>query len=387
MRRILLLFAVLLPCLAPWTAFAQTATPCMLPPTVDVPGDVAARARNYLAAKGTDLCWAITYYDGTHVSMAGMPSATPDWTLSNAVAIDSITIPDDKSSSPTSLMTHSAPRIMADAPSEAPIMPFKGTAIYGTNGVHDAGYFGMLAVDFVGVPGDMENMVYASVGGTITYVCKDNINYGFLVDSDGFDFLYLHLDPVAHAPLPVGTVVSQGQALGPLVLGSFQDRCGFADQQGSHYHLHFGFYNGVTLAIDGYTLDFVTEQWTDTVDGGTISPGQSITSRWMTNNPPPEPWPTTGESPWDRANFWDNILSWVQSRAEAARNILPQHNPMGLSQRVVSLLRPALRYFTVLIPFRMTVPLWVFGIIAFLETVRFTYSAWMWLKRAIPLFG
>jgi hypothetical protein len=275
---------------------------------------------------------------------------------------------------------------MADAPSEAPIMPFQGTAIYGTNGVHDAGYFGMLAVDFVGVPGNMENMAYASVGGTITYVCKDDINYGYLIDSDGFDFLYLHLDPSAQPPMPVGTVVTQGQPLGPMVSGSFHDRCGFADQQDTHYHLHFAFYNGVTLVMDGYTLDFVSEKWTDTTDGSTISPGGSLTARWMTNAPPPEPWPG-GNTPWDKANFWNMLLAWVQRRAEAARNLLPKHNPLDLSQRVVALLRPTLRFMSVLIPFRMTVPLWVFGAIVFLETARFVYSGWMWIKHAIPFFG
>lgn len=155
------------------------------------------------------------------------------------------------------------------------ILPFHGSATYGERGVHDCGFStGWKAVDLL----PSENMVYASAAGTVSYVCRDSNQVALKVG----DNLYTHLKDTGQK---VGDQYYQGQAIGPMVTGSFNTACGYAEQAADHYHVHFCFVpdaNGNFLA-DGYNLNINTGVWTK--DGKTTQTGDQLVASGVSSVP------------------------------------------------------------------------------------------------------
>ncbi len=152
-----------------------------------------------------------------------------------------------------------------------------GSMSLGPRGVHDLGYglAGWLAVDWVsqGQPGQAPNMVYAAEAGEISYICRDATQLSMRVG----DLFYAHL---VDGGYQIGHHFEQGDPIGPLVTGSFDDWCGWASQPEGDYHLHWGFPPGDFITAGGWVLDTHGSTWRR--PGEAVGIGQSIVSEWST---------------------------------------------------------------------------------------------------------
>jgi hypothetical protein len=152
--------------------------------------------------------------------------------------------------------------------SETAIFPWEpGTSmIYSDLGVHDNGFSsivsGWKAVDFLsngntGV-GDAPNRLLAALSGTITYKCNPAVGNVTTAIKIG-DMMYTHL--MNSSNLSVGRTFTQGQQLGTMKTGSFNENCGYANQQSYQYHVHFGFPNNPEFTAGGWTLRLADQKW------------------------------------------------------------------------------------------------------------------------------
>ena len=67
--------------------------------------------------------------------------------------------------------------------------------------------------------------------------------------------------------------------------------------------------------------------------------------------------------------------------------MLPTHESMQLSYLVATYASTPIRVFASMAVLRFGLVITFAGIIIFLEIVRALISAWMWIKRAIPVVG
>jgi hypothetical protein len=154
---------------------------------------------------------------------------------------------------------------LASTSSEIPRFPWETgyTMQYGKFGVHANGFSSIVsnwkAVDFLSdgntALGRAPNKLLASLSGTISYVCRDNVSVAVRIGS----FFYSHL--LDNANLKVGQEFAQGDSLGQLRSGDFNDRCGYAEQPDGWFHVHWGFPNVQTLEVAGWTLDVSEQVW------------------------------------------------------------------------------------------------------------------------------
>lgn len=288
------------------------------------------------------------------------------------------------------------------APTDTPYFPFASgsSAIYGIRGVHSHG--NLSAVDFLGyyATGIMPNAVYAAHDGAVTSICRDDTQMGLRIGP----FYYLHL--VNNPSIVEGQYFSVHDYIGALVAGSFDDTCGYAEQQATHYHLHFAFSPDQSggLYMESWRLDVSTEEWTY-VDGSTREAGQLIgPSDWNGVIPEPAPSdpPEEGTPPGDYTdptspptpggnsngtNFWTFLVGGFRSIVSRIVAILPQHQSIDLAVTVgaYAALPIQIVYITGVVNY--TLAFVIVGLIVVLEFVRFIYSIWMWIKRAIPVVG
>jgi hypothetical protein len=166
-----------------------------------------------------------------------------------------------------------------------------------------------------------------------------------------------------------------------LVPGTFNAACGNASQTAEHAHVHFCFppEPGEVYTSDGYTLNLLSNNWTKGAE--TVAPLGYLTATWQDANVQPQS--AVG------ANFYDELMKGWVPLAEAAAAPFPDHQSFNLAERVLGIAVIPLQmvYAVALVNFNMTIPFFVFGIISALEIARFAYSAWMWIKRAIPVIG
>jgi hypothetical protein len=221
--------------------------------------------------------YAVTYsrVDGmdTLVSLVGLDIADPDdpWTLEGeqAVWIGSVRVRYNGEIVPLYQPEQvNAFKVLARTIRAAgggsyvrfPWQAGKGV-MYGPRGVHAAGYgtSGMVAVDLVGGSSIGSNIagpgVYASDAGTVDYVCEDGTSVAIRThnSSTGDYFIYAHLQD--NANLELDHEFSAGASIGTLRYGSFDDSCGWADQQSTNYHLHWGIVpSGGTYQAEGCIL-------------------------------------------------------------------------------------------------------------------------------------
>jgi len=136
-------------------------------------------------------------------------------------------------------------------------------AEYGTDG--DWGAVDLVSGSDMG-SGAANDSVYASVAGTITYICNYGDTVAVRLTGNNDAFLYAHLLP--NANLVLDHSFSAGANMGNLKHGTFTDECGNAFQQDDHWHLHWGFIQGA----DGFQAE------------GCYLVGSGPTAKWQCGN-------------------------------------------------------------------------------------------------------
>ena len=288
-------------------------------------------------------------------------------------------------------------------------------AEYGMAGIHDTPSSnpssmlpGSSAVDFVS--GDtygssaMPPYAYAVAAGTVVSNCVGRINEGIRVDGPSGDFLYWHLIP-GQPNLAVGTTLQQGQEIGVLRYGTFNDApCGWASQSSTEYHIHFAFIpSGGYFQIGGCILDMSTQNWvcgTNTVGvlghlmNGSI-PGPAPTSSSPTQTPggptatpgppgPPPGQPVGGEHVWN--GLISGIISFINSNA---KTILPAHTPSStISDAINNIWSTILDFGWMIQSLQM---IWVlpalilYGVMLLIEIVRWIYVGYRFIIGLEPV--
>ncbi len=359
----------------------------LLTSTVPVEQKIQRRALELLsedAPTRSVFVYAITNLDHKdgyyYASVAGLPIGSDRMSLQDAIWLGMVTIGDSPD------LPGTVDELMGSQPASPDglgrggsqnILPFRDgtTATYGVLGVHNCGFQlnGWKAVDLF----PSENMVYAANEGQVSYVCRDTHQVALRIG----DYLYTHLVDTGQA---TGDQYAQGQAISGMVPGTYDDTCGYADQQAEHYHVHFCFLPNPAgaWAADGYAINVNQGYWVKGEE--TVEPLGTLTADWANAGvSPPGAASTVG------GNFWDGLISGVMDLVAPTMEKLPEHQGMDISSRVTSTMATPLRllYLVILVNFDMRVVMWVVGIITVLEAVRLIYAAWMWVKRAIPVVG
>ena len=135
---------------------------------------------------------------------------------------------------------------------------------YGTLGVHNNGFNGVVsewkAVDFLSngdtSSGNAPNRLLAAAAGSIGYVCDDGTSAAIQIGN----LFYSHL--LDNNNLVTGKPFNQGDELGQLRSGTFNNRCGYADQGASWFHVHWGFPNiNNAFTVEDWTLTISDSLW------------------------------------------------------------------------------------------------------------------------------
>ncbi len=270
------------------------------------------------------------------------------------------------------------------------------TMMYGTRGIHAAGgggayAVGFSAVDFLGGtdlgPGVASDKVYAVATGEVDYRCKDDTTTLVRTKSaDNNDFyIYAHL--LHNETLTVGYTFYQGDYIGSLKYGTFDDGCGWAQQTPAHYHLHFGFKpDDGFFRLENCVLDMSSQEWD--CSGKKITTGQFL--RHGTNL-------TTGDdassfsntlSFWDHlltggAEMWDRFVIANMPDHTANRFLYALYNGISLAVRIAWVLiysNVNLGYLAAVIYFGMAVK----AVMALAEFIVFLFKTW---KSLVPVLG
>jgi hypothetical protein len=272
----------------------------MYPASIPVDLGLQEKVREILARSSNQrntFNYAITNVDGAVVSVIGLPDGLRDgtYTIDDATWLGTVDV--RNIINPVQEVSPASVAPSFDYGGSGNILPFASgsTAQYGTLGVHDCGYSltGWKAVDIF----PSSNQVYASQEGDVSYVCRDSTQVSIRVG----DFLYAHLKDTGQS---VGDSYSQGQAMGELVTGSFNNTCGYAAQQAGKAHVHFCFIpnpSSGSFTADGYVLNTTTSEW---MKGSSIvKPGGNLTASWVDAGGNP--------SSGSMFNFWDRIIGGI----------------------------------------------------------------------------
>jgi len=290
-------------------------------------------------------------------------------------------------------------------------------AYYGSKGVHDAGHgyggYGWRAVDFVGgaiyADNVFPNSVYVSQSGTVSFVCKDEIQTWVQIGN----FLYGHLND--NETLDYEIYHSQGSYLGSLVPGSHDTNCGRMDQRDTSYHLHIGFLpDGNYFQWEDYTLNLSTECFER--GNEEICPNDYLLAGWSANVidvPTPRPTVTpggptvtpgpgipvgpSGDRGGDGGQIWDGFINASKRLVQERVNMLndPDYDPADMPNEVslpimfMDGVRIALRSVYVLAysNINLTITIIVFTLILIMEIIRILRAVWMGIKAMVPFIG
>jgi hypothetical protein len=267
------------------------------------------------------------------------------------------------------------------------------SAIYGVAGVHETECGGCLltgssAVDFFGAdsygPNSMPPTAYAPASGIIVATCPGSVNMGIKVHGDSQDYVIFHLTP--NPELTVGTTVQQGNEIGPLAYGNFQESngCGHATQGANQYHIHFTFIpDAGYLQIGGCVLDIATQAFvcgTETIHPlGTLHNGG--------DTPPPcegsdcQPLGLGGE------HIWNGLITAYMNFTDAlVKKFFPGHTAFGFADAFD-------RFLTVYTDFAWLIAasqiitlfpaIMCGGIVVTIEIVRWVFRIWKLIEGII----
>ena len=347
---------------------AQSAAPYVIRTTKPMSDELRATLDAWLAtdAPSTAPYYIVTYFKVkplyTVVSMVGVDLPAPDaeWNLSEdaAVWMGTVQVANDGSVLPLTFAP-GVPKMarvrMAAGGGSYVSFPWQaGTSvIYGPRGVHGSGDYGtsgLLAVDFVSGTDLGQSMasdaVFASDAGTVDYVCADATSTAVRTHntSTGDYFVYAHLQD--NASLDYDVDFSKGQLIGNLVHGSFDDTCGWAQQNANQWHVHWMFQPASgSFRAEDCRLTVSTEKWDC---GGTqVGTGQAIYGGGGSGAASASGLGTASGSVADnQASFWDYFLGGLIRIMDALLfKQLPEH---GSSQIIYVL------YNAIEIVFRLT---------------------------------
>ncbi|MHB1357514.1 MAG: hypothetical protein ACYCZF_16215, partial [Anaerolineae bacterium] len=142
----------------------------------------------------------------------------------------------------------------------------RGTSMQYVSGVHQNGFASILprwlAVDFISDgdarAGHAPNKVLAAAAGAIDYKCSPGAGETTAAIKVG-DLMYIHL--IDDDTLYQGRLLEQGELIGALQSGRFNENCGIAMQPTGQFHLHLGFLKRSDFTIEGWTLNLVDHRW------------------------------------------------------------------------------------------------------------------------------
>lgn len=340
-------------------ACAQGNTPHVLRSTRPISEQLRGSLDAWLA---TDAPYDTQYYivtyvedsgTNTYVSLVAVALATPDEEFSfedgsKVLWMGTVIVADDgtvtlKATPQTSTMqiVHRAMIRAAAGGGSYVAFPFASgtTALYGSRGVHPAGYgtSGMNAVDLVG--GDamgasvMGPKVYASDTGTVDYVCDDGTSVAIRTynSTTGDYFIYAHM--LDNASLAMDQEFTRGQYIGALKYGSFNPsgtNCGWASQGDNQYHVHWAFVpSGGIYQVGACTLTISTQKWNCggkvTAVGGYLTGGGGYNSAGTAGGNASGR-SGAGETVTD-PTFFDYVLTGILNIADRGiLKLLPSHN-------------------------------------------------------------
>lgn len=273
---------------------------------------------------------------------------------------------------------------------------FGKSMIYGVRAIHAAGgggayAIGFQAVDFLGGDdlgsGVASNRVLSVATGEVDYVCEDGTTVTIRTETTTGDFyIYAHL--LDNSSLIEGYTFYQGDTIGHLKYGSFDDTCGWAEQTSAHYHLHFGFKPiNNAFQIQNCILDMTSEKWTCGTE--VVSPGNMLKNLGGTL--------TEG----DDASSYSNQMSFfdylLMGGAQLVQTLLIDHlpdhqsnsflyaiyNAVNVSVRIARVMvyqNISLSWFIAALSFSLAVK----GIFIIAELVAFGLKAF---KSLIPIVG
>lgn len=291
MKKIIMFLMIVVSMLGYQSASAQEDVPHIFDSTVPASAEVRDAVNAWLAASppSSAIYYAITYTDliaqeTNYVSLAGLDSADPNWSLtgkddgiSHVIWLGTVKVFGDgrvELHTPTQqAMNTRGPKVAAplNAGGGSQIrFPWQGgkSMMYGPRAVHAAGYSqnGMVAVDLVGGlsmgSGVASASVYAATTGTIDYVCQDDHSVAVRTTNDNYDtFIYAHL--LDNSVLVMDHEFASGAMIGTLRSGPFNSSCGWADQGADQYHLHWGIQPASNLyRAGGCVLSTTSGKWT-----------------------------------------------------------------------------------------------------------------------------
>jgi hypothetical protein len=422
MKKIFAISLLVMFLLAPGSAHAQE-VPHIADTTIPVDADLKSAVDAWLSVSAPISIpnWVITYVGQTNeetgdtfVSLAALDIALPSETVwhitdDNIVkwfgsvivhADDSIDVFSDGGYSQQANMGGSklsSPK--PDGGGSNVRFPWESGAsmMYGTRGIHAAGggaeyAVGFSAVDFLGGDdlgsGVASNKVYAVAEGEIDYVCTDANTTLIRTANTETDDYYIYAHLLDNSTLTEQYTYYQGDYIGSLKYGTFDDNCSWADQTAKHYHLHFGFKpaNGFFI-MEGCTLDMESGNWT--CGSNTVRPGGYL--RGGTGAP------VIGDdksASGQMFTFWDYALTggvsmWKQFIVDhmpdhqANQFLYAMYNGVSVAIRISRVLVYSninLNHFMAVFFFAMTIRFSM----AILEFIVFLFKAW---RSLVPIFG
>ena len=242
-------------------------------------------------------------------------------------------------------------------------------------------------------------MVYGSWTEPIKSVCRDGTSIGITTEN----FYYIHLEE--NTSLQPGVLIRQGQPIGALVKGSFSDRCGWASQQDTSYHIHWGWRptGDYYFQAEDWILNTNDETWRRGSED--VEVGEFMLAQWPGHSgviptlaPSVTPGgPTVTPGPgmdyvipaYGGDSLWDPVISGLYTMAETTAARFPEHEDSGLGSQITSGAEIAIRVaFTMLTSnFDLTISVIVFGLISAAEVVRLIYAIYLGVKKLIPVVG
>lgn len=266
--------------------------------------------------------------------------------------------------------------------------------MYGQNGVHDSGGIRVefVAVDFVGGddmgPGVAGPQVYASLGGTVEWVCTGASSTAIQIYSPGTTDHLFYANLVDNANLTGAHTFTKGEMIGVLKYGSFTDDCGKATQSDNRYNLHMEVIPSTadTFRMENCVLSTVTGKWTCGTTA--VSPGQFLRGS------------TAGCALDDcgsavaQASLWDGFLGGVISIYEKTIIAsLPEHSAMQFTYVIYNTVKLMLRIAWVMVYSNINlghlmsalfVGLGIRTAFSVAEFIVFLLKAW---KSLVPIIG